>query len=454
MVLQVPFQFSPRPYQLPLFDAFDSGYRRGICIEHRRAGKDKKAINLVAKKMLERVGFYAYFFPTYKQAKKVLWNGVDRNGFKFMDHIPHDIRKRTNDTDMLVELTNGSILQLIGTDNIDSFRGANPVGCVFSEFSWQNPLAWDTVRPILNENDGWALFITTPLGKNHAYRLYNAAKNNPKWFTQFLTVDNTKREDGRAVITKEDIDEERRMGMEEDMIQQEYYCSFDAAMPGAYYAEQMLTARKQGRIGKVPYDPALFVDTWWDLGFDDACSIGFSQTKGKELRIIDYEEHNGESLEFYYALLEAKKLELGFKYRTHYLPHDADAKNLNTGKSDRETLQELGMGGIEVVPIGSVQHGIQEVRSMFPELWIRDSVLNPDSVKPGAMDRMEMFIDRISQYHKEYDEARKTFRSKPEHDFNSHAADALRTIAMGRPKEQYVAEPDSPYLHDTPGRLG
>lgn len=371
----------------------------------------------MAKKMLERVGYYAYFFPTYKQGKKVLWNGMDAQGFKFIDHIPQALRRRTDNTDMLIELKNGSVFQVIGTDNVDSFRGANPVGAVFSEYAWQNPLAWDTIRPILNENGGWAVFNTTPLGKNHAYRLFEAAKQNPKWFAQLLTIENTSRENGQAVITQEDIDEERKMGMEEDMILQEYFCSFDAAIRGSYYAEPMRTAREEQRICKVPYESKLPVFTAWDLGIGDTTPIIFYQLYGKEIRIIDAEEHAGEGLAFYANLLDQK----GYKYQLHNWPHDGDVRELGTGKSRLETARQLGINPIHIIPAQNIDDGIQAVRSIFPRLWIDEKLTG--------------FIDAISQYRKEYDEEKKTFKDRPLHDWSSHFADALRYLSQSLPAE-------------------
>lgn len=401
--------------------------------------------------MLERVGYYAYLFPTYKQGKKILWNGMDREGFKFTDHFPKSLRKRTDNTEMLIELKNGSIFQVIGTDNYDSLRGANVVGCVFSEFAWQNPMAWDVIRPILSENDGWAVFNSTPLGKNHLYRLFNYAKKEEGWFTQLLTVDDTRREDGSPLITGQMIESELRelqaRGEIEDaaaFIQQEYYCSFSAAIPGSYYTQQLQAAREQDRIGKYIYDKDLLTHTASDLGIDDATSTIFYQKLRNEIRIFDYEEHNGESLQFYSSLWESK----GYRYGTMYLPHDAGAKNRQTGKTDKEILEDLGWHNCEIVPISDVQTGIQTVRMLFPQIYICERGIDETHTK-----RLEMFIDRISQYHKEYDEDRKIFRSKPDHDFNSHAADALRTLATGLPREETIVD-DSPYLHDQVGRLG
>lgn len=223
--ITIPHNFTPRPYQMPLLKAMDSGTRRACLVWHRRAGKDKCALNLTIKKMFERVGTYFHALPTYNQGRKVLWDGRGKDEFKFMDHFPPEIIARRNSTEMKIELVNGSIWQVIGADNYDSVVGSNPVGIVFSEYSVSEryPMAWDYFRPMLTENGGWAIFIFTPRGRNHGFELYQQAAINPSWFTQILTVEDTK------AIGLAEIDEDRRAGMSEDMIQQEYYCSFLAA---------------------------------------------------------------------------------------------------------------------------------------------------------------------------------------------------------------------------------
>lgn len=203
----------------------DSGTRRACLVWHRRAGKDKCALNLTIKKMFERVGTYYHCLPTYNQGKKVLWDGRGKDEFKFMDHFPAEVVSRRNSTEMKIQTVNGSIWQVIGADNYDSVVGSNPVGIVFSEYSVSERYekAWDYFRPMLTENGGWAIFIFTPRGRNHGWKLYTRALENPSWFTQILTVDDTKS------ISMSEIDQDRRDGMSEDMIQQEYYCSFLAA---------------------------------------------------------------------------------------------------------------------------------------------------------------------------------------------------------------------------------
>lgn len=238
--IHLPHNFTPRIYQAPFLNAMQvEGYKRGVLIQHRRSGKDKLCLNYMITESWLRVGLYAYFFPSYKQGRKALWMGMDKSGFRFMDHFPAEIVANSNDTEMRKILINGSIFQIFGTDDIDSFMSANPVGCVFAEFSLQNPAAWNFVRPILRENDGWAVFNFTYRGRNHAYKLGEMARRNKKWFFQILTVNDTKLPDGSPVITEQDIQDERDEGMSEAMIQQEYYCSPDAALDTCFFGDTL-----------------------------------------------------------------------------------------------------------------------------------------------------------------------------------------------------------------------
>lgn len=222
MVITLPYQFNPRSYQLPLLKALDEGKNRAVIVWHRRCGKDKTCFNHMAKKAMERVGTYFYFLPTYSQAKKVIWDNIDNDGFKMLNHVPKEIIKGTNGTELKIELINGSIIQLIAADEFEkSGVGTNPIGVVFSEYSVTNNKAWDFVRPILRANGGWAIFNFTPRGMNHAFNLLQIAKDNPDtWFSEVLTIDDT------GILTDADIEQERKEGMPEDMIEQEYFCKF------------------------------------------------------------------------------------------------------------------------------------------------------------------------------------------------------------------------------------
>lgn len=217
--ITLPHAYKPRPYQLPILKAWEKGIKRLFWVAHRRSGKDKTIFANLPLKMMERVGTYYYFLPTYSQAKKVIWTGADKNGFRFLDHFPKEILKDVNQAEMRIELTNGSILQMVGADNIDRIVGTNPVGVVFSEYSLMKEEVWNFISPILAENDGWAVFIMTPRGMNHAYDLMQRVKNSPDWFVEVLGVDKTGALDEKTLA-------DQRLQMPEDIFQQEYYCKF------------------------------------------------------------------------------------------------------------------------------------------------------------------------------------------------------------------------------------
>lgn len=236
--ITIPYKFTPREYQLPLLRAMDNGYKRAVAVWHRRAGKDLTVLNMTVKKMFDRVGTYYHAFPEYNQGRKIIWDGRDKDGVKFLDHFPKPLVKRMNATEMKVELTNGSIYQIIGADNYDSIVGSNPVGIVLSEWAVSDkyPEAWSYFRPMLAENGGWAVFVYTPRGRNHGWELYRMALDNPEWFCEVLTADDTK------AISAKDIQAERDAGMSEDMLQQEFYCSFISSVENIVIPYELIEA--------------------------------------------------------------------------------------------------------------------------------------------------------------------------------------------------------------------
>ena len=433
MPIQIPNNFQPRDYQLPLLKAIDTGYKRAVVVWHRRSGKDKTLINLTAKKMFERVGAYYYFFPTYRQGKKILWNGIDKSGFKFLNHLPIELRKRTDSTDMLIEMKNGSIFQVIGTDNMDSIVGTNPVGCVFSEYALQDPQAWDFIRPILAENDGWAIFNYTPRGHNHGKDLFDMAEKSDKWFCQLLTVDDT------GVIKQDTLDQERsemfdRTG-NDALFMQEYYCSFEAPVEGAYYGTQLIKAEQDKRITKVPYESTIPVDTYWDLGVGDSTAIWFVQNVGMEVRIIDYYETSGEGLTHYAKVLQEKN----YVYGNHNAPHDIRVRELTSGKSRLETAASLGIN-FNVIANHSIDDGIDAARNILSRCWF-----DKDKTARG--------VSALKSYHKEWDEKNKTWKSHPLHDWSSHGADAFRYLAIGYNPFKETPKPMQRNYDSVTGRL-
>jgi hypothetical protein len=410
----VPHNFEPRPYQLPLLQALDDGVRRLVAVWHRRAGKDKTILNAVIKEMSKRVGVYFYYFPTAAQGRKILWDGIDKTGMPFLKHFPGALIKKKHEQEMKITLKNGSLFQIIGTDK-NEVVGTNPVGCVFSEYSLQNPQAWNYVRPILAENGGFAIFNFTPRGKNHGYELYKMAKTTPEWFVSLLTVNDT------GAISKEAIELERKSGMSDEMIEQEFYCSFDCGVTGAYYGKYITEALNAGRVCSMPVDEQFPVFTFWDLGIGDSMSIWFAQFAGAEIHLVDYYEASGYGLKHYAEILQNK----GYFYGGHFAPHDINAREMSVtdenGRAMRRIDAAVNLGiKFERVPNElSVDDGIEAARGILSRCWF-------DKVK------CEHGVNCLSFYHKVYNEKLKVFERKPEHDWSSHCADAFRTLAVAR----------------------
>ena len=422
--ISLPYKYSCREYQKPFWRAMNIEKKlRAVLVWHRRSGKDLTLLNFVAVKTQERVGAYYYIFPTYNQGRKIFWEGVDKDGVKFLDHFPKELlKKKPNDTEMKLEFVNGSIVRVIGSDDIDSIVGTNPIGCVFSEYSLQDPKAWDFMRPILAENGGWAVFNFTPRGENHGYQLLEMAEDDPAWFTQVLTVDDTQ------AISQEVLNQERKEIIAKDgndaLYQQEYYCSFKVPIAGAYYAAQIMRATDDKRIGNIPIESTVPVDTYWDLGINDSTTIWFVQVVGKEVRLVDYYESSGEGLAHYAKVLQDKK----YLYGRHVAPHDIAVRELSTGRSRREAAKEMGID-FDIAPRCKVEDGIEAGRNIFSRLWIDQT-------------RCARGLNALKSYHKEYDEANKTYRTHPEHDWSSNGADAFRVLAVSF-KDKVLRQDDS-----------
>ena len=423
MKTQLPFNYIPREYQKPFFRAMKTGIKRAVLVNHRRAGKDKTAFNFLVREAFRRVGVYFYFFPTYNQGRKILWDGIDKDGFKFLDHIPKELMfGDPNSTEMKIRLIHptdsnkqGSLIQVVGTDNIDTIVGTNPVGCIFSEYAIQDPRAWEYVKPILRENGGWAIFPYTPRGKNHGYELYEMARNNPDWYVEKLTVNDTFGHGGTMGL--EDIEKERAEGMTENMIQQEFYCSFEAAVEHAVFGTQMFKARAEGRIGNYPADNRIPVDTYWDIG-RDGTAIWFVQTIRSEVHIVDYYDSYQSSLEHDLKELQNKP----YIYGEHYFPHDGDNKDYKTGKTPKEIAQTLGFS-VNIVPKIAKESQIKAARMLFDRCYFNESTT-------------ERGVDSLSSWHFGYDTKLRIMSALPVHDWASHGGDAFCQLGVSHEDEQ------------------
>jgi len=270
--------WQPRPYQQHVINQFDAGIRYHFYVWHRRAGKDSVSLNIAADQKDKVVGTYWHLFPLHVQARRAIWKGMDNNGLRFIDQAFPD-KSKIYETDMLIEFPNGSTWQLTGSDYFDRLVGANVKGAVFSEWALCDPRAWNYIRPILRENGGWACFITTFRGRNHAFQMFNRLKDNPEWSCNILTVDDTRNNDGSRVLTEADIQAERDSGMSEAMIQQEYYCNPLAAAEGAIYGASVSKFLKSENT-VAEYDPRKPVTAAWSLGYLPVnVSVVFAQNK-------------------------------------------------------------------------------------------------------------------------------------------------------------------------------
>lgn len=406
---------TPRYYQKDFEEAMYSGFRRAYLLYHRRAGKDYACWLFMIKcaaNPQNLPGIYYYILPTYKQARKVIWDAVDDTGKRFLDYIPKAwIDGKANNTEMKVRLINGSLIQVIGSDDPDSIRGTNPKGVVFSEYAKMNPRVWDEiVQPILQANKGWAVFNTTPQGRNHAYELWTSIQDSKFWYAQKLTIDDTK------LVSIEDIRADKPPKSEE-LIQQEYYVSFDRGVEGSFYGRLINEARLQNRICNVNYEKRSTVNTAWDLGYGDSTSIVFWQEVGTEIRILDYYEAHGESLAHYIKMLQSKP----YIYGSHYFPHDAGSHSLQTGITLQKKAQELGINA-KILKRGDLEVGIESVRNLLDICYFDEA-------------KCDFLIKCLENYHKRFNEKMNCYSSTPQHDWSSHGADAIRYMAVAR--EEY-----------------
>jgi len=294
-----------------------------VLVWHRRAGKDHLAINMCAAAMFQEPGIYWHVLPTYAQGEKAIWGGMDNDGTAFTDYIPPAAVEVKRNDKMLIKIFDelgGSQYRVIGGDNPDRLVGGNPKGVVFSEYSLMNPLCWDLVRPILTANGGWAIFIFTPRGyDNHGWDVLQAAKGSEKWHWEVRDIRHTRKHDGTPVVTEEDVEEEVRQGMPEELARQEYYCDFTAQMVGAYYGKQFDAIDREKRCTpEVKWRKNQPVYTSWDLGIRDTMAIWFYQIVGDWVNYIDYMAGTGAGIDHYIKELDKKP----YVYKTNYAPHD------------------------------------------------------------------------------------------------------------------------------------
>ena len=411
-------------------DAFLDFHQRkerwAVLVCHRRAGKTCATIcDIIRRAIMEKKpdGRYAYIAPYYAQAKNIAWDYL----LKFAE--PAIVK--ANQSELWVELVNGAKIRLFGADNPDALRGLYLDGVVLDEYADMKPRLWgEIVRPLLTDRNGlngyqtWAVFIGTPKGHNAFYDIYSNALKSDNWYVKTLRADQS-----GLIPDAELLDAQATMSS--NQYEQEFLCSFEAAIMGAYYGQEMRRLTDLDRITTVDYDPMFPCHTAWDLGFNDSTSIWWFQVVYGEIRVLDHHSSNGQAVPFYTGLLAQKEDEFGYKYGYHYLPHDARAKTMASGGKSiiEQFATKIDIKHLKIVPNLSIQDGIQATRLALTRTWFDN--------------RCEEGIECLRQYQREWNDDKKCFNDRPKHDFTSHSADAFRYLSIVWKDE------DSPILKDS-----
>lgn len=411
--MEIQIDYEPRRWADKLHNA---ATRWIILVLHRRAGKTTAVLNHLQRDCLRvKESQYAYIAPTYKQAKRVAWDMAKR--------MARDIPGvEYNEADLIIRYPNGSKLFLAGSDNPDSLRGIALWGVGFDEYPQQpSNIFSEVISKCLADHLGYAIFFGTPKGKNEFHRIYTKALTNPEWTVIFKTIDDSLAEEQGETIDNLRIalEDDRKLVeqglMTLDEFNQEWYCSFEASVKGAYYAKEIHEAREAGRVKEVPYDKELMVHTVWDLGVGKNLAIGFYQATMNERRMIDYWEGDVTDGIQQASLMLQKK---GYLYANHFAPHDIRAKEISTGKTRLDTAREYGID-FRIVPSVSLDNGIDKGRLFWSKLWI-------------DAEKCAHWLDAMSQYRQEWDDSKGCWIEKPVHDWTSHPADVHRYAALSQ----------------------
>ncbi len=395
---------------------FHNRTERWAClVAHRRAGKTVAAVNDIIKEGVKYPAPYAYFAPYRQQAKQVAW--------EYLKHYSRPVLEKANEAELTVRLVNGATIGLFGADNADAARGLGFRGVYCDEYGDFRPSVWgNVIRPTLSDRKGWAVFGGTPKGHNQFYDVHRVAIGSTEWYALVLKASTSRLIDPAELLAA-------RQQLSEDQYNQEYECSFDAAILGAFYGAEMARVDAEKRIRSVPYDSTIPVSTAWDLGYKDDTAIWWYQNVGNEIHVLDHYAESGADLEE----LAGEITKRPYRYDRHWLPHDAKAKTLASGgKSIVEQMaQFLGNAALGIVPNLAKQDGIQAVRAILPRCYF-DTRCDADA--NGG-------IEALRQYQRKYDEDKKAFSKDALHNWASHSADAFRMLAIAERQQA----PDTPF---------
>lgn len=413
--IRLPNNWKPREYQMPLWRYMARGGKHAEAVWHRRSGKDEVALNRAAMAAFERPAGYWHMLPEYAQARKAIWDAVNpHTGRRRIDEaFPMELRKTTREQDMQIVFLNGSTWQVVGSDSFDKLVGSSPAGIVWSEWALANPSARAYLRPIIAENNGWQLFITTPRGRNHAHTTLRAAERDSSAFAQVLSAEQT------GVFSPEQLAAERQNYIDEfgedyglAKFEQEYLCSFDSANIGSILARSISKLEQAGRIGPhVEYDPGgAPIDITADIGRRDSATWWFWQAKMGGLSLVDYDGGWGLDADEWCNRLE-DRLD-GYTLGTIWLPHDARAKTFAAKHSALEIfVKRFGVKHVAITPASSIEHRVNAARVMIGRCEFSD--------------KCERGLDGLRAWSYDYSEENKTFSTLPKHDWASHDGDGF-----------------------------
>ena len=385
--MDIKIPYTPRKHQSYLHQQIDK-HRWSVLVCHRRFGKTVCMINHLIKSALMcklKNPRFAYIAPTFKQSKSIAWDYMKQ----FTDKIPYI---KFNETELRVDLPNGARITLLGSDSPDGLRGIYLDGCVIDEYANVNSKLFpEIIRPALSDRKGYCVFIGTPAGmNNNFYELYQHANGADDWFNY-----------------------KAKEVMGEKKYNQEFECDWIANIEGAVFGDVIGKMDDENKLTRVPYDPSLPVSTAWDLGVSDHSAIIFYQQIGRSINIIDYHEERGQGLPYYIQMIKEKD----YVYKDHYAPHDIEVTDFGNGKTRREVAYQLGIT-FKVVPKIPLEDGIHATMMTLPRCLI-------------DTDHCKKLIDALRHYHRKYIDKNRMFRTKPVHDWSSHACDAMRYLAVG-----------------------
>jgi phage terminase large subunit len=420
----------PRPHQLGLWSYLERGGKRASEIWHRRAGKDEVCLHWAAVAAHERPATYWHMLPEYAQGRKAIWNAVNpQTGRRRIDEaFPLALRANTHEQEMFIRFRNGSTWQVVGSDRYDSTVGSPPAGIVFSEWALANPAAWGYLAPIVVENNGWAIFITTSRGRNHAKSMHDKARTDPMWHAQTLTVNDT------GLISAEIIKQQRAeyhaiFGEEagDALIEQEYYCSFDAAVLGSFWGKLLADAEREGRICRVDIDRSLPVQKAWDIGIDDPMAIWCFQVRPGQVNVVDYYEASGHGFDHYAEWLA----ERGYT-GTDWVPHDAKQREPGA-PSGRSRIASMIAYGLKpkLVPDHNPIDRINAGRETIPKAYFDAQRCGPKG------------LEALREFKAEWNPDLRTFARTALHNWASHAGDAFGHLSVSW-KEPIASEEAKP----------